>query len=77
MCASVLGSTAQERQGAAREGPAEARGIIWGLKYLSDEERLGELGLVSLEKRGLRGNLINLYKHPKSCAKRRVPDSSQ
>jgi len=66
----ALEPSAQDRAAAVGVGPEEAPAVIRGLEPLCWEERLGELGLLSLGKRRLRGDLRAGFQQMKRAYKK-------
>lgn len=66
----VLGPPEHKRPDMLERAQWKGIEIIKGLERLSYEEGLGELGLSSLEKRKLGGNLISVYKYPEGRLQR-------
>ena len=64
---SSSGLRSSKSQGSPRRSPAEGHKNDNRLEYLPVEERLNNLSLLSLKKRRLRGNPINVSKCLKGC----------
>jgi len=66
----ALEPSAQDRSGAVGAGPEGAPAMIRGLEPLCWEERLGELGLLSLGKKRLRERLTAAFQYLKGACRK-------
>jgi len=73
----ALEASAQERQGPVGAGPEEATNMFQGMEHLCCEERQRELGLFSLEKRRLQGDLTAGFQYWKGPTRKLERDFLQ